>query len=69
METGEDKDRLAGAKLKRVMLVDNVILSVEEVDRAPYVLTSPYVNPHSVIGQGVVDLTKDIQRAKTGILR
>lgn len=71
LESGEETDdeSIKEAKTKRVMMCSDVLLSVEDVEESPYVVCSPYKNPHSIFGASVVDITKDIQRAKTGLWR
>lgn len=57
------------AKLYQVFWSNNVVLGFEEVKEAPYACANPNPVPHSVWGESIVDQTKNIQRAKTGLVR
>ena len=52
LESGEetDEESIREAKTKRVMMCSDVLLSVEDVEENPYVVCSPYKNPHSIFG-------------------
>ena len=57
------------AKLYQVFYCNNVVLSCEEATEAPYACGMIDPTPHSFWGESIVDQTKNIQRAKTGLVR
>lgn len=46
-----------------------VLLEIEAVDEHPFVLWSPVIQPHRMIGSGVADQVDDIQHQRTAISR
>ena len=66
---GKDEGIVAIPKLYQAFIASGVLLAYQEVDDVPYVGSSPDPVPHMFWGSGLVDKTKDIQRAKTGLLR
>jgi hypothetical protein len=64
-----DYDEDGIAELQRVVRVGDVILEREEVSRIPVASIVPFINTHRHIGVSVADLTFDIQRIKTSLLR
>lgn len=67
--SAESDDDIGISKLYQVFYAENVLLSYQETDEVPYSGTSPIPRPHMFWGDGMVDRTKAIQRAKTGMLR
>lgn len=65
----DEEDVVVAPKLYQVFMANNVLLGYQEVDDIPYVGTSPYPTPFSFWGLSLVDKTKHIQRALTGIQR
>lgn len=57
------------AKLYQVFFCNDVVLSCEEASEAPYACGMIDPTPHSFWGESIVDQTKNIQRAKTGLVR
>ena len=68
-ETYDDESAIAVSKLYQVFYCEGVLLSYQETDEVPYVGASPIPRPHMFWGDGMVDRTKSIQRARTGLLR
>lgn len=68
-ETYDDEEAIAVSKLYQIFYCEGVILSYQETDEVPYVGASPIPRPHMFWGDGMVDRTKSIQRARTGLLR
>ena len=68
-ETLNEDDEIAVAKLYQVFYAEGILLDYQEVDFIPYSGTSPKPVPHMFWGTGMVDDTKHIQTAKTGLLR
>ncbi|MBJ9134421.1 portal protein [Citrobacter farmeri] len=64
-----ESDSIGISKLYRIFYSSMIIMDVEEVDYIPYIGTSAYTTPYIFWGDGMVDRTKDIQRAKTGLFR
>lgn len=64
-----DYDEDGIAELQYVIRVGNKILHREEVNRIPIAVLCSDPLPHRHIGQGIADVTIDIQRIKTVILR
>lgn len=67
--SAESDDELSISKLYQVFYSQQVLLSYQETDEVPYVGASPIPMPHMFWGDGMVDRTKSVQRAKTGLLR
>lgn len=65
---GTDKE-IAVSKLYQVFYCEGVLLAYQETDEVPYCGTSPIPRPHMFWGEGMVDITKSIQSARTGLLR
>ena len=57
------------AELLKIFRVDNVILDVEEVDEAPFVVWCPFPRAHRLVGNSLADKVMDLQRVKSVILR
>lgn len=68
-ETLGEKEKIAISKLYQVFYCEGVILDYQEVDNTPYSGASPIPVPHMFWGRGMVDDTKHIQTAKTGLYR
>jgi hypothetical protein len=64
-----DYDEDGIAELQKVIRVGKTILDREEASRIPVACIVPNVNPHRHIGTSIADMTSDIQRIKTAILR
>ncbi len=64
-----DYDEDGIAELQRVIRIGDTILEREEVSRIPVSCIVPFINTHRHIGNSVADLTFDIQRIKTALLR
>jgi len=64
-----DYDEDGMAELQKVVRVGREILTREEVDRIPVASIVPFINTHRHMGASVADLTFDIQRIKTVLLR
>ena len=60
------------AEIRRVCIVgpnfDKIIMN-EPVNEFPFVHMTPYREPHDVIGSGLFDTLRDIQKTKTQIMR
>ena len=56
-------------ELRKVCTVGSVVLSNEEVDRAPFVSITPVKIPHKFFGLSVADLVMDLQLMKSTLLR
>lgn len=67
--TIDEEDKVVAPKLFQVFIAQNILLGYQEVDFIPYVGASPYPTPFSFWGTSLVDKTKHIQRALTGIQR
>jgi len=65
----QDYDEDGIAELQRVVRVGNEILERQEVSRIPVASIVPFINTHRHIGASVADLTFDLQRIKTALLR
>lgn len=57
------------AELVQVFRVEATILSVEEVDEAPFVVWCPFPRAHRLVGNSLADKVMDLQRVKSVILR
>ena len=57
------------SELLKVCMIGKKILSVDEVDRIPFVTLTPIPIPGKVIGQSIADLTMPLQRIKSSIMR
>jgi len=57
------------AELIKVFRVENIILSVEEVDEAPFVVWCPFPRAHRLVGNSLADKVMDLQRIKSVVLR
>lgn len=68
-ETLNEEDEIAVSKLYQVFMAEDIILDYQEVDFIPYSGASPTPVPHMFWGTGMVDATKHIQTAKTGLMR
>lgn len=68
-ETVSTNKEIAVSKLYQVFYCESVLLSYQEVDEVPYCGSSPIPRPHMFWGDGMVDRTKAVQRAKTGLIR
>ncbi len=64
-----DYDEDGIAEMQYVLLVGNDVLVREEVSRIPVASMVPFINTHRHMGNSVTDLTFDIQRIKTFLLR
>jgi hypothetical protein len=64
-----DYDEDGIAELQKVVRVANTILDMEPASRIPVASIVPFLNTHRHIGTSVADLTFDIQRIKTSMLR
>lgn len=67
-----DYDDDGVAELRKVTaLGDSVaeILDNEEVDSHPFAILTPIPMPHSIIGRSIADLTADLQRIKSAVMR
>jgi hypothetical protein len=66
-----DRDGDGIAELHKVCSVGNgtYILHSEVVQEAPFALLSPDPTPHTIFGQSIADLTMDLQRIKSSIMR
>jgi hypothetical protein len=45
------------------------ILDIEQVSGIPFASITPFINPHRLIGQSMMDKTMEIQKIKTSLLR
>jgi len=57
------------AELRQVMRVGKTILSNLEADRSPFNAITPYIMPHTFVGESSADKTMDVQLIKSTILR
>jgi hypothetical protein len=57
------------AEMVQVFRVDDVILSVEEVDENPFVVWCPFPRAHRMVGNSLADKVMDLQRIKSVVLR
>ena len=64
-----DKDGDGFAELLEVCRLEGVILTCEPVDDNPYFSWTPIPIPHRWFGLSVYDISKDIQKIKTTLLR
>ncbi len=64
-----DYDEDGIAELQKVIRVGRTILSREDATRIPVASIVPFLNTHRHIGNSVADLTFDLQRIKTALLR
>jgi hypothetical protein len=64
-----DYDEDGIAELQKVVRVGKEVLSREEAARIPVASIVPFINTHRHIGASVADLTFDLQRIKTKMLR
>lgn len=64
-----DLDKDDYAELIEVKRLDGCILSRQPVEENPYAAWSPIRIPHKLIGLSLIDITKDIQRTNTLMLR
>ena len=60
------------AEIRRVCIVgpnfDKIIMN-EPVNEFPFVHMTPYREPHDVIGSGLFDILRDVQKTKTQVVR
>lgn len=68
-ETVNSTKEIAVSKLYQVFYCEGVLLAYQETDEVPYCGASPITRPHMFWGDGMVDRTKSIQSARTGLLR
>jgi len=54
---------------RKVVKAGNVVLENEEIDEPPFVVFTPLLMSHRMIGLGMYDLVGDLQRIKTALLR
>ena len=71
-----DRDGDEIAELLRVTLAgghyssgNSKLLDIEEVDHMPFATCSPILMPHKFYGLSIADITKDLQRIKSVLLR
>lgn len=64
-----NEEEFAVARLYRIFYTEGGILDVDEVDYVPYSGGSANPEPYSFWGKGAVDLTRNIQTAKSGLQR
>lgn len=64
-----DMDGDGIAELVQAFRVENVILSVEEVEEAPFVVWCPFPRAHRLVGNSLADKVMDLQRIKSVVLR
>lgn len=57
------------AELVQVFRVENVILSVQEVEENPFVVFTPFPRAHRMVGNSLADKVMDIQRIRSVVLR
>lgn len=57
------------AELRRVVKAGDQLLENEAIDEHPFCLITPFLMPHRVIGRSLADVTFDIQRINTVLLR
>lgn len=60
-----------GIKLWQVVTDDkeSTLIHMEEVSRFPYAVVMPFVNPHRMIGESMMDKCMELQRIRTNLLR
>lgn len=68
-ETVNSTKEIAVSKLYQIFYCEGVLLAYQETDEVPYCGASPITRPHMFWGDGMVDRTKSIQSARTGLLR
>src|SRR5690606_9382051 len=71
-----DRDEDGIAELLKVTYVSSetgdgsaTLLDIEEVDRIPFATVSPVILTHKFYGLSIADLTMDLQRIKSTLLR
>lgn len=64
-----DYDEDGIAELQKVVIVGRNVLDHEPASRIPVASIVPFINTHRHVGISVADLTFDIQRIKTALLR
>jgi len=66
-----DKDGDGIAELRCIHAIGDTcyILKDEVVDHAPFALFCPDPEPHTVFGHSIADVTMDLQRIKSHVLR
>jgi hypothetical protein len=64
-----DYDEDGIAELQKVVIVGREILDHEPASRIPVACIVPFMNTHRHMGMSIADLTFDIQRIKTALLR
>jgi len=64
-----DLDGDGVAELVKIFRVEDMILDVEEVDEAPFVVWCPFPRAHRLVGHSLADKVMDLQRVKSVILR
>lgn len=64
-----DYDKDGVAEWRHVMKSGSVILLNEQTDGHPFVLFTPNLMPHQLVGESVFDQLEDVQRIKTATLR
>lgn len=64
-----DRDGDGIAELLQIFRVKDVLLSIEEVDEAPFVIWTPFPRAHRMIGNSLAEKVMDIQRVKSVLMR
>lgn len=64
-----DRDGDGIAELLQIFRVKDVLLSIEEVDEAPFVVWTPFPRAHRMIGNSLAEKVMDIQRVKSVLMR
>lgn len=67
MRVDEDGDGIA--ELRKICMVNRKIKSDEETDVIPIASITPVIQPHRHIGYGYYDFLKDIEQARTALIR
>jgi hypothetical protein len=57
------------SELRKVTVAGNELLDNEEVDFTPFVSITPVPLPHTFFGLSIADLSMDMQKSKTSLLR
>ncbi|MFT8736581.1 MAG: hypothetical protein ABF760_03865 [Zymomonas mobilis] len=64
-----DRDGDGIAELLQIFRVKEVLLSIEEVDEAPFVVWTPFPRAHRMVGNSLAEKVMDIQRVKSVLMR
>lgn len=64
-----DADGDGIAERLKVFRVDDKLLSVDIVETQPFTVFTPFPRPHRMVGDGLADKSKDIQRIRSVIAR